>query len=269
MPTEDNRLDNLELMFQKFTEATLDLQRSHDDLQKKIATLTVELEEKNIELRKKERLAAIGEMAASIAHEIRNPLGGIELYTSLIKKKSETKEAELCTKILSGVERLNKIVEDLLNYAKDYHPEHVLLDVNSLSQSIIDCVEVQMTKKNVDLKFSNLSKEKHMVGDKNMLTHVLLNLLTNAVQAAKSKVLFSFQQKESVNIFTIEDDGLGIPDEQKLKIFQPFYTTKSTGSGLGLAIVNRFVESHNGHIFIETSDLGGAKFILQLPDIKN
>lgn len=269
MSVEDHQLNNLETMFQKFTEATLELQKSHDDLQKKVTNLTVELEEKNLELRKKERLAAIGEMAASVAHEIRNPLGGIELYTSLIKKKSNPKEAELCGKILSGVERLNKIVEDLLNYAKDYHPELASIDLNILLQSIVDCVEVQMLKKNVALNFKNLSEETCMVGDKNMLTHVLLNILTNAVQAAKSQVNFLYFQKEAKNIFVIEDDGAGISNEQKAKIFQPFYTTKSTGSGLGLAIVSRFVESHKGEILIETSDLGGAKFMIQLPIIKN
>lgn len=263
-------INNLEKMFQTFTEATLELQKSQAILKKKVEDLTEELEETNKELRKKERLAAIGAMAASIAHEIRNPLGGIELFASLIKRNSADNEKVLCDKILSGVTRLNRIVEDLLNYAKDFVPQYEEINLVSFIESLRDYIGPDCEKKGVVFKVEDSPKIGSFVCDKGMLFQVLLNLLKNGVQAAPEKglVKLSLNQGNQGLIFSIEDDGDGISDENKDKIFQPFFTTKSTGSGLGLAIVNRYIEAHSGSIKVMNSTLGGAKFEVFLPFVK-
>lgn len=263
-------INNLEKMFHAFTEATLELQKSQAILKKKVEDLTIELEEKNKELRKKERLAAIGAMAASIAHEIRNPLGGIELFASLIKRSSDEKEKELCDKILSGVSRLNRIVEDLLNYAKDFVPQREELNILVFVDSLKDYIGPDCEKKGVTFSIEKKIKVENFVCDKGMLFQVLLNLLKNGVQAApeNGKVQLNLLQNNEGLLFAVEDNGEGISDENKEKIFQPFFTTKSTGSGLGLAIVNRFVEANSGTIQVLNSTLGGAKFEVFLPFVK-
>lgn len=260
-------LNNLEKMFQSFTEAASDLQKTQAILQKKVEDLTAELEETNRELRKKERLAEIGAMSASIAHEIRNPLGGIELFASLIKRSSAEKEQELCNKILSGVSRLNHIVEDLLNYAKDFVPQKEEIVLVPFVDSLRDYIEPDCIKKQVSFEIVKSKDLKHIVCDKGMLFQVLLNLLRNAAQAAPDKgmIKLSISQGSHGTFFKVEDNGEGISQENKQRIFQPFFTTKSTGSGLGLAIVNRYIEAHSGKITVDDSDLGGAKLEFFLP----
>jgi signal transduction histidine kinase len=263
-------INNLEKMFQTFTEATLELQKSQGLLKKKVEDLTFELEETNKELRKKERLAAIGAMAASIAHEIRNPLGGIELFASLIKRNSADKEKELCDKILSGVSRLNRIVEDLLNYAKDFVPQYEEVNLNAFIDSLKDYICPDCEKKEVSFTVEGSDKVVSFICDKGMLFQVLLNLLKNGVQAAPEKgaIKLAVNQNGQGVLFSVEDNGDGISDENKEKIFQPFFTTKSTGSGLGLAIVNRYIEAHSGTIKVLNTTLGGAKFEVFLPFVK-
>lgn len=260
-------INNLEKMFQTFTEATLELQKSQGILKKKVEDLTFELEETNKELRKKERLAAIGAMAASIAHEIRNPLGGIELFASLIKRSSENKEKELCDKILSGVSRLNRIVEDLLNYAKDFVPQYENVDLVLFVESLKDYIVPDCEKKEVSFIVENSQNLEKFVCDKGMLFQVLLNLLRNGVQAVPQSGIVKLKMSEANLglLISVEDNGEGISEDSKDKIFQPFFTTKSTGSGLGLAIVNRYIEAHAGTIKVINSDLGGAKFEVFLP----
>ncbi|PCJ63426.1 MAG: hypothetical protein COA79_01045 [Planctomycetota bacterium] len=267
MAMDNDSVDNLEKMFQTFTDATLELQKSQEILKNRVDELTIELDEKNKELRRKEHLAAIGEMSASIAHEIRNPLGGIELYVSLLKKKSDDSGSELCDKILSGVSSLNKIVEDLLTYAKDYVPSSESFSLIKFIASLVDCVENIKSSKNIELNIKNELNDAPMMGDKFMLHQVFLNILLNAMQAVSKngKVNFNIIKNENSYIFTIEDDGEGIPDDIKPEIFKPFFTTKSTGSGLGLPIVNRLVEAHQGQITVSNGILGGAKFSVELP----
>jgi signal transduction histidine kinase len=262
-----NDLNNLEKMFQSFTEAASELQKTQGILQKKVEDLTAELEETNKELRKKERLAEIGAMSASIAHEIRNPLGGIELFASLIKRSSAEKEQELCNKILSGVSRLNHIVEDLLSYAKDFVPQKEEVNLNSFVESLRDYIEPDCTKKEVAFEIVLVKELKTIICDKVMLFQVLLNLLRNAAQAAPEKgmVKLTISQGNHGTFFKVEDNGEGISPENKQRIFQPFFTTKSTGSGLGLAIVNRYIEAHSGKITVDDSEFGGAKFEVYLP----
>lgn len=263
----NDSVDNLEKMFQTFTEATLELQKSQEILKNRVNELTIELEEKNKELRRKEHLAAIGEMSASIAHEIRNPLGGIQLYVSLLKKNSNDAGSDLCDKILSGVTSLNKIVEDLLTYAKEFVPSEESFPLKPFVSSLEDYVESIKTTKNIDLQIVNQLEECSLNGDKQMLHQVFLNILLNAMQAVEESGIVKFEiiKEDGFYIFSIEDNGEGVPKAVESDIFKPFFTTKSTGSGLGLSIVNRLVEAHQGSISLSKSNLGGAKFSVELP----
>lgn len=263
-----DELDNLKTMFQTFMEATQDLQKTQTILQKKVEDLTLELEEKNRKLRKKERLAEIGSMAASIAHEIRNPLGGIELFASLIKRTTTIKEQELCDKILSGVSRLNRIVEDLLNYAKDFNPIKEIIVSKNFVDSLKDYIQADLEKHRAELKVSIVGAASEFYGDRGMLFQVFLNLLKNAAQAVPNNgiVYWSFNRVDNGVLICVEDNGEGVREDICSKIFQPFFTTKSTGSGLGLAIVHRFIEAHNGQIVLKNSEFGGAKFEVFLPE---
>ncbi len=219
-------------------------------------------------LHRQDKLAAVGQLAAGVAHEIRNPLTSIKGYTEFLQL-DETNEQrnELFDIILDEIERVNLIVEEFMLLAK---PKVVKLEdknIIPIIKNTISLLEFEARKKHIRLHF-NANVDRVLIScDENSLKQVFLNFIKNAIEAMPNggdltvKVIV---QDEHVQI-SFEDTGVGIPQDKLNKIGEPFFTTKEEGNGLGLMVSFKIIEHHNGQIFIE-SELGkGTTFNIQLP----
>jgi len=229
------------------------------------------LEEK---IRHSEKLAAIGELAAGVAHEIRNPLSSIKgfarfLAHSLSDRVQEKEYAEIMVK---EVDRINRVVNDLLTFARPLEPELAPTDVLELGEHTMRLVETDARSRDIKIRSIIDPDLKRFFLDANQITQALLNLMLNALQEVDNggSIDVGADVNESgtrLNIW-VEDDGPGIPRDKKKKIFDPFFTTRQKGTGLGLAIVHKIVENHRGEIWVESPLPGktrGSRFVMSLP----
>ena len=244
------------------------LQQSHDKLAERVKQLTEELGEKNRQLERRNRLAALGEMAAGIAHEIRNPLGAIKLYASLLKTDVSDRPAAAQTvdKITNGVGRLESIVSQVLYFTREIRANPIGCDLAELIRESIDVARARKSESAVRIVASG-PETLSATFDPNLLSQALLNLLINAMDACGESgtvtIRYAISGKKRARI-TIEDTGPGLPAEVIDKVFDPFFTTKDHGTGLGLAIVNRIAEAHEGTIEARNLKSGGAVFELMI-----
>jgi two-component system sensor histidine kinase HydH len=229
-----------------------------------------QLEEK---VRRSEKLAAIGELAASVAHEIRNPLSSIKGFAQYLRHalKDKPREKEYAETMVSEVDRINTVVTDLLTFARPMESELVPTDVTELIEHTVRLIQAdaQTRNINVQIRISDLSK---IPLDANQMTQAILNLLLNALQAVRNggriEVGAELNTSDSLLKIWVEDDGSGISADQKKKIFDPFFTTREKGTGLGLAIVHKIVENHRGEINLESPPVGkkqGTRIALSIP----
>jgi two-component system sensor histidine kinase FlrB len=225
-----------------------------------------------------DRLAAMGEMAAEIAHEIRNPLGSIELFATTLKKDLEgTDELEaIADHISSGVRRLNNIISNLLLFVRpEQKPELHLMNIcQPLNDALIFSKNLVLSEANEIDIITEFPPEPLMVhGDQELLMRAYLNLILNAIQAMPDggKLTISARKSirtpESPNYACIHfrDTGIGVSGSDLPNIFDPFYTTKNKGMGLGLAIVHNIIKLHSGDVDIECFEDAGTGFTVRLP----
>ena len=219
------------------------------------------------------RLIAMGEMAASLAHEIRNPLGSMELYCSLLKRDLDdsVEQFELADNIHKGIKRLDRIITNCLQFTKTIEPRcRPIDDPRMFLQGIIDEVSSLETRDSVEIRLED-SGDLEVVVDASLITQALLNLLHNALDACKEsaadKPLIRMRSLRVDSIWRIEisDNGTGLNQPDTEKLFNPFFTTKSAGTGLGLAIVHRIAGAHGGTIRLFSGERGGALAVLELP----
>jgi two-component system sensor histidine kinase HydH len=229
-----------------------------------------QLEEK---VRRAEKLAAIGELAAGVAHEIRNPLSSIRGFAQYLQRslKDNPQQQEYAETMVSEVDRINTVVTDLLTIARPMEAELAPTDVTELIEHAVRLVQADARSRdvNVELNISDLSK---IPLDPNKMAQAILNLLLNALQAVNSggRIEVGAELDPSVSLLKIwvEDNGSGITTDQKDKIFDPFFTTREKGTGLGLAIVHKIVENHDGEIYLESPPAGekkGTRITLSIP----
>lgn len=222
------------------------------------------------------RLAAMGEMAVKIAHEIRNPLGSIELFASLLQKELEDNAdlKPICGHICSGVKRINNIISNLLLFIRpEQTPEMQVLDVHeSLKDSLFFAEHLIHTNTGIDVVTRFADRPLKINGDPQLLSQIFLNLILNALQAMPDagRLTISTDICDDVRGHKIveirfADTGCGIPLKNLSNIFDPFFTTKNKGMGLGLAIVHHITESHGGTIDINSSESQGTECIVSLP----
>ena len=225
-----------------------------------------ELEALREQVRQIDRLAAIGEMAATVAHEIRNPLGGIRGFAALLAQDipSDDPRSRLVDRILLGAKNLDKVVSELLEYTR---PVELSLRPTPCRE-LVDtaCGFVDIADREISLE-NKVPQELKALTDPDKMRQVLLNILLNAVQSIEDAgdVAISAHAEDNEVIITVADTGCGMTQEQLKQVFSPFFTTKEKGTGLGLAAATKIVECHGGEITAESEPGAGSVFSIRLP----
>jgi len=272
IPNPTQRIEELGRIIMAYSEVTDRLQQSHEKLQETVVALREELGEKNRLLERKNRLAALGEMAAGMAHEIRNPLGGIHLYASMLAKDCAQMppSLDLVKKISGGVKRLEGLVSQVLAFSRDIHASPVPTDFAHTVAHAIEMATPKLDACRVAWEVEGPA-EMPVTVDPLLMEQALLNLVLNAAEAMHERggairVFYSDgRDVEARQVrLVVRDTGPGIPAAALDKIFDPFFTTKDTGTGLGLAIVHRIVEAHEGTIIAGNPEGGGAQFEIRI-----
>ena len=228
-------------------------------------------ERKKLEERllKSERLATIGELAAMIRHDLRNPLQSIAGATYFLEKKwtpkMDAKEQEMLEVIKSGIKYSNNIVTDLLEYSKESKLKPLQIPLKDLIKQTLNLVEVPLNIRVIDL-----SEQTPIRVDVNQMQRALTNLIKNAIDAMPTGGTLTIEGNESKDMveIAVTDSGTGISKENLGKIWMPLYTTKSKGIGLGLAVAKRIAEAHDGSVHAESIVGQGSKFKIRLPKDK-
>lgn len=276
----DLRQEDLGELLAAFNEATSRLHGAHEALRAEVARLQSELREANEQLERSRRLAALGEMAAGIAHEVRNPLGGIRLYARMLVQDLADRPAEraVAEKIGAAVRGLDAVVGDVLNFAREMRVRPAPASARALLEGAAEEVLAEdrggaAVPVRVDLR----ADERTVIEcDEQLLHRALVNIVRNAVQAMRTgeaspregHVLTLAAETAGDGesfVLSVRDTGPGIPPEAMERIFNPFFTTRATGTGLGLAIVHRIVDAHGGSIRVRNGERGGAEVDLSLP----
>jgi signal transduction histidine kinase len=216
------------------------------------------------ELKEQERLVELGTMAATVAHELRNPLNIIEATNDIIQKKYSENEDEVFSYIPDEVNRLSILIDNFLKFARN--PE-LKMEIKSTSD-LIDRIKLNLNEMDRSrLQISN-PKVTEIYTDHSLLEQALVNLIKNALESSNNDesvhLTFELEKKNRVKI-TIEDHGAGIPADILNRVFDPFFTTKEKGTGLGLAITKRIIENLNGTIQIQSIEGKGTKIEFTLP----
>lgn len=232
-----------------------------------LATLSKGMEQMRARLFDREREMQV--MLAGIAHEVRNPLGGIELFAGLLAEELEGDAGKLShiKRVQKELAYLKRVVEDFLGYARDPKLAVETLEMRSFLEDLLELVRPDADAKKVAL---SLQAEAFSFGaDGATLKRALLNLLRNAVQATPEggRVGLGAKQCSGRILLFVEDTGPGVPADQRASLFKPFHTTKEKGLGLGLAFVRRIAEAHGGEARLDPS-AAGARFVLDLPEAK-
>jgi signal transduction histidine kinase len=249
-------------------DATNRLEQTHRVLQGEVCRLTDELEAKNRELARKNRLADLGQMASHIAHEVKNSLVPITLYLDLLQRRcaDDPQGLTILAKVEAGFQSLNNTVNDLLSFAAHRQPQPQSFVVGSLVDELVESLEPQMLAQAVDIEI-DIPPQTIMRADREMVRRAVLNLLLNALDAMPrggSIVVTSFESRRGFEI-EIADSGPGVSGEQRKRMFEPFYSTKESGTGLGLAMVQHVAEAHGGRVDVRNCPEGGAAFTLFFP----
>jgi two-component system sensor histidine kinase HydH len=221
------------------------------------------------QLRRSERLAGLGRLAAGIAHEIRNPLSSIKGFAKILagRVKEDERSRRVAEVMEQEVERLNRVVTELLDFAKptELHTETVAC--RDLFQNSLRLIERDAVEHGVRVETIPPPEELRVEVDPDRFAQVLLNLYLNALQAMDGGGTLkteAFRQDGRV-VLSVSDSGSGIAPEHLPHIFDPYFTTKPRGVGLGLANVHKFVEAHGGEIEVESSPGRGTTFLVSLP----
>lgn len=214
-------------------------------------------------------LANVGQLAAGIAHEIRNPLTTIKGFIQLMKPYLvEIEKEEYATIALEEIERANNILYEFLNAAKPHFNEAKQIDVNRLVKEIMILFEGEAHLRNITICNRLALETPSLFLEEHQLKQVLVNLVKNAIEAVPAnggKIILSTEVRDELVIIRIEDNGCGMSEETVRHIFMPFYTTKATGTGLGLSVCHDIINQLGGEIEIKSQPGVGTDFLIYLP----
>lgn len=236
----------------------------------KSATEVKELHQREIE--RAAQLASVGELAAGVAHEIKNPLAGVSSGIDLLEQKLDQDQPTegIRKQIRSELRRMDRAVRDLLSYARPKEPRVGWVAPGLLVTRVVGLVKPQAEAAGVRVEERTTSVTERVRVDPEMLTQALVNLALNGIQAmdAGGLLTISTSEKEKEILIGVTDTGKGIPDSEIEKIFRPFFTAKHRGTGLGLAITRTIVERHGGRLEVESTPGIGSRFTLILPMVE-
>lgn len=262
---ETAEFDLLEQAFRRFNQASSKLEAKYQQLSLETNRLREQLHQKDLEIQRNERLATLGKTAAALAHEVRNPLGAIKLFLSLLRQDLADRPAalELIDQVGICIGTLDSVVSNILQFSRDQKPTFMPLNLHSIIQEQCALLEPLGTDRfaiQLDLQATPF-----IIGDQHGLRRVFSNLLLNSHQALNGHGqlrIESFDQENNVAVL-VADNGPGIPERVIDTLFEPFVTTKNSGNGLGLAVVKQVLDQHNGSITVKNES--GAQFLLLLP----
>jgi two-component system sensor histidine kinase FlrB len=228
------------------------------------------LKELEQQTQRAQRLQAMGEMAVQLAHEIRNPLGSIELFASLLRSELQANDdaKRWAEQISTGIQFLNTIVSNMLSFARSSRPQIREFDLGDLIENTLSFIEPVFAQRKIQLERADSPEPVRQRGDPDMLRQMLMNLFMNALQAMPEQGKLMVRTRQSspgwVEI-EVEDTGIGIAPENLKRIFDPFFTTSEYGTGLGLSLVHQIVEKHNGKVTARSTLGKGTCFTMILP----
>ncbi|RPJ56333.1 MAG: HAMP domain-containing protein [Acidobacteria bacterium] len=263
--------ENFNKMSDELAAAHRLLIQSAETLERKVEERTAELKEMQENLIQTEKLAALGKLAAGVAHEINNPLTGILTNSSLMLEdctEDDPLRPDLQV-IVDETLRCRKIVKGLLDFARQTPPRKQLITVNQVVDDILSLLRNQVGFREINVETRFDPTPCSVMADQDQIRQVILNIVLNAAEAMAGEgemtISSSIEQQNRVIRIAIHDNGPGIPDEVKSRIFEPFFTTKSNGTGLGLSIAYGIVERHGGAISIASTKGQGTTVSVDLP----
>jgi PAS domain S-box-containing protein len=226
-------------------------------------------------LRIQDKMTSLGRVAAGIAHEIRNPLSGINIYLDTLEKIYDNAEnlekvKGILTHLHSASTKIESVIRRVMDFSKPSQPKLVLTDINQPIEDAIGLCSVTLRKSGIKIEKKLSEDLQPLHADPNLIEEVILNLITNAAEAMKNMAgekkieIASFMEDNSL-ILKILDSGPGVPSALKDKVFDPFYTTKSESTGIGLSLSHRIIRDHGGSLGISKSKWGGAEFVIEIP----
>ncbi len=280
MPAMD--VGDVSELMQSVLDVTRRLQDTHDALRAQVAGLSRELADANEQLRRSRALAALGEMASGISHEVRNPLASIVLYTQVLEDdlRDRPEQTSVCRRIRTAADRLDAIVRDVLSFARDTDVQRNPVRVATLIDSVIAGCDGLIHGRDIHLARGVVAPNLVLAGDESLLHQAIANLVRNSVEALvehessvrRIELRASRRRRRLPDgrsadraVIAVEDTGPGIPPDVVERMFNPFFTTRSAGTGLGLAIVHRIVDAHGGEVDVQSQPGRGTIIELSLP----
>jgi signal transduction histidine kinase len=241
--------------------------------------MAISLKEHQTKIQQAERLAAVGELAAGLAHEVKNPLAGIKVSIEVLKNELNIaqEDKEIFLRIINEINRIESLLKNMLNYARPSKPLPESVNISDILENIIKMSvyslkspkETSRVTKDINFVKDFASDFPPIYADPGQMQQVFLNLVLNAIDSINEKGTITIKTEratdESVQI-QISDTGKGIAPEVLVNVFNPFFTTKSKGNGLGLAICKRLVEQNHGTIDVFSNPEGGTTFVITLPE---
>lgn len=254
-----DRKDEIGDLGQSFNEMVRQLRESREEIQRLHRT----------QMSRAEHLATLGELAAGLAHEIRNPLAGISGVIEIIGRDlpEDAPSRGVLNDVKTEVQHIKRIVNDLLDTARPKPPQFQLTNLNATAELAVMLAQQQANPKNIHIEMTKAENLPLVFHDSGQVNQVLLNLLLNGIQAVDygGAVRLDVSRQDGSARITVTDTGRGIAPENLSNIFLPFFTTKGNGTGLGLSLARRIIEDHGGKIEV-TSRLGeGSQFSVLLP----
>ncbi|PLX23465.1 MAG: hypothetical protein C0600_14775 [Ignavibacteria bacterium] len=261
MVGSDRRSDEIGSLEQSFRNLIERLNKAYEEL--------VELHGKQLE--RADQLASAGEMAASIAHEIKNPVSGVKAALQVFLRKTAKSDSkrEIIDEMIVQLDRINNAVNDLLSYARIAPPEFSKIFIVDVLNRTIAMLQPELDARKVELQMDLLLEKEHRIeGDQQQVQQVIWNIMLNAVQSMSDGGTLGVRmdQTNGETTITISDKGRGIPAGMLERIYKPFYTTKSKGSGLGMTIARRIMQQHGGGIHVQSKEKHGTTVRLIFPD---
>lgn len=276
---------NLETVLAVWHNATVRLEETHNALRGEVRRLTDELEEKNRQLARKNRLADLGQIASHVAHEVRNSLVSVTLHLSLLRRQlvEDADKLRIVDRIGGDLTALDATVKDLLSFSSQGQPHLEPVEPRRLIEEVFESLRPQMDAQHIETTIEVGSEVGSEVGgepsnenttpimldaDPELLRRVIINLTLNALDAMidGGRLVARVGRSLSGGVdLTFVDSGGGLSDDVLRRLFEPFFTTKGAGTGLGLAIVYHVVEHHGGTVTAANAAGGGAQFSLHFP----